>query len=249
MVDVVESGAYDSPAGGSDLFVVGSRSLAGGISIVVSQSPHRSPTRQRLEEELVTRLLMEDDLEVNVVQHLPDLEADDTGLLCLQGIMAHMVLAAWLPPQESFRAAARLGIAGRFGMTRHAPALPPELADLAPVDHPRAIYCLDLSRFDNTDACRDEIRRIRDERSVQVFQLGGLGPRRERPTPLAPLADAAPPSQSKPEQPPKVEPHTNSQSATSSSSPDNGRRVADSDEDEVESRLDQLVDELDGLDL
>jgi hypothetical protein len=47
--------------------------MARRIFVVLSQSPNSSPPRRHLEEELVTQLLMESGIEVNVVPHLADL--------------------------------------------------------------------------------------------------------------------------------------------------------------------------------
>lgn len=168
--------------------------MARRLFVVLSQSPTSNAARRQLEEELVTQLLMESGIEMNVVPHLADLPADATGMLCLEGITGHMVLASWLTDGEARAHLDRYGIQGRQGVTRLAD--PEEVAEALEGNGRqtaggRAIYLLNLNRHTETDALLAEIRRIRDDQSVQTFQLGGIG---TSPLPLASPSSAASPS-------------------------------------------------------
>jgi hypothetical protein len=187
--------------------------MARRLSVVISQSPTSNPSRRHLEEEIVTRLLMEAGVEVNVVPHLADLPTDATGMLCLEGIPGDMVLLSWLSDAQAWSYLASYGILGRRGVTRlpvtrlaetnghdlpdagmsqPSPARPSERAETRgdpALARSRSIYLLNLGDSESADPLLDEIRRIREDRSVQTFQLSGLGS-----SPLAVVASPTPPT-------------------------------------------------------
>lgn len=203
------------------------------ISIVLSQALRQDPQRRDFEEQLVTMLLMEDGQEVNVIPHLEGLEDDDSGMLCLEGMTAHIVALSWMTPAEAFSQLQTLKIAGRFGRTRQAPETPPAWSSL---HHPRAIYCLDLAQFGSIDAAREEIKRIDREQAVQVVGIGGgLGQAPERSAPSHVVA-----------QPQESVSATSNEAAESPPAED---RVADQVDWDDDDALDRLVDDLDEFDI
>jgi hypothetical protein len=170
--------------------------MARRLFVVLAQSPHSSPACRQLEEQLVTELIMESGVEMNVVPHLADLPSDATGMLCLEGIPGDMVLLSWLPDAAARGYLEDYGVRGRYGRTRFHESPPttegPSGNGVASNGEPlpaRAIYTLNLQGAESTEPLLAEIRRIRDDRSVQTFQLSGLGI-----APLAVIASPAPPS-------------------------------------------------------
>jgi hypothetical protein len=177
------------------------------IAVVVSQGQSASPARRRLEEEIVAGLLERPGLDVTILPHLYDLQADSTGVLALQGIVGDMIVLAWLYPRAAFWTLDRQGIRGQLGATRlkganEDAADEEEDADRdeaaggaadgprdepPPVEHSRGaagrrIYCLDLRARDDARSFLEEIDRLAEEARVQVTDLiGWVGgtPRRE----------------------------------------------------------------------
>ena len=139
------------------------------ISVVLSQAERQDPVRRDFEEQLVTMLVMEDGYDVHIIPHLVGLEEDDTGMLCLEGLTAHIVALSWLAPESAFEQLRTLEIPGRFGRTRQASETPDAWKG---IEHPRAVYCLDLGKFATIDDAREEIRRINQEQRTQVFSIG-----------------------------------------------------------------------------
>jgi hypothetical protein len=213
--------------------------------VVLSQAERQDPVRRDFEEQLATMLVMEDGYDVNIIPHLIGLEEDDTGMLCLEGLTAHVVALSWLSPESAFEQLQTLKIPGRFGRTRQTPETP---AAWQGIEHPRAVYCLDLGKFTTIDDAREEIRRINQQQPTQVFSIGiGIGDVNA----IRPASDAKP-------TPPKPDRKTDDvaevDSVAAGDSPSIAESVAhQSDEpatdwDDDES-LDRLVDELDELDI
>ena len=207
------------------------------VSILISQSPHRDPQQREFEEQLVTELLMEDGLEVHVIPHFDQLQEDDTGRLCLESLTAHIIALSWLTPLDAFQQMQNLGAPGRFGRTNHAKQTPEVVANL---NHPRTIYNLDLSRFSSVRECRDEVKRIIDEQSVEVVSIGGLQ-----------LSGTSSPTKHSPEETGEETAKVSEPTGTS----DDGEKKPSSaapqppvdwDDDD---QLDRLVDDLDNLDI
>ncbi|MCA9210098.1 MAG: hypothetical protein KDA55_17190 [Planctomycetales bacterium] len=222
--------------------------MARRIVVIISQSPNSDPARRDFEEELATRLLFERGIDVSLVPHLEHLEPGSTGLLCLEGVKGDMVLLNWSPEPEAFAALKSRGIAGRPGRHRLVPTHNPAATVDSAASGPQAqrfIFCLNLAEADSADAVLDEINRIREEASVQTVSLalGGLAkPATERPSaPSAPVVPLAP-------NPQTAEP-TSPEPRPSASPPSAGAPKSDNDDDDaMEARLDQLLDELDSAD-
>ncbi len=142
------------------------------ITVVVSQAQGRNPNKRGLEEALTAALIMEPGLDVSVVPHLYDLDAQHTGRLYLESVSGDMVLLSWLYPRAAFWLLDRDGIKGQFGESQLKPpdadeedeevSEPPK--GIGAVDPPdRHIYCLDLRDFNSPDPYIEEVRRIADE--------------------------------------------------------------------------------------
>src|SRR4051812_30321321 len=85
------------------------------LTVVLSQAQGKNPTRRALEESIAAALLLEPSLDVSIVPHLYDLDANHTGRLFLGSISGDMVVLAWLFPRAAFWLLDRDGIKGNYG--------------------------------------------------------------------------------------------------------------------------------------
>lgn len=69
------------------------------LNVVLSQSQGKHPVKRNLEEEIVTSLLLESGIELAVVPHLYDLDANHPGRLHLRD-RGDLVVITWLYPRE-----------------------------------------------------------------------------------------------------------------------------------------------------
>ncbi len=140
------------------------------LTVVLSQAQGRNPAKRALEEAIVAALIMEPGLDVSVVPHLYDLDAQHTGRLFLESVQGDMAVLAWSFPRAAFWLLDRDGIKGHFGESQlKSPAADDEDEDGEPeppkgigaVDVPdRHIYCLDLRDFNTAAPYVEEVRRI-----------------------------------------------------------------------------------------
>lgn len=153
------------------------------LTVVVSQAQGRNPAKRALEESIVAALIMESGLDVSVVPHLYDLDAQHTGRLYLESVPGDMVVLAWAFPRAAFWLLDRDGIKGHFGESQIKPPAvddeedesPPPPQGIGSVDVPdRHIYCLDLRDFNKPEPYIEEVRRIaaecRERREAKLKQ-------------------------------------------------------------------------------
>jgi NAD-dependent dihydropyrimidine dehydrogenase PreA subunit len=143
------------------------------LTVVLSQAQGKNPAKRALEEAIIAALIMEGGLDVSVVPHLYDLDAEHTGRLFLESVTGDMVVLSWLYPRAAFWLLDRDGIKGHYGDTQLKPAADDEDEEVeapAPpqgigaVDVPdRHIYCLDLRDSNKADAFIGEVRRVAHE--------------------------------------------------------------------------------------
>lgn len=191
--------------------------MAKRITVVVSQGQSHNPARRRLEEEIVTGLLLEPGVDVVVIPHLYDLGADGTGVLALQSASGDLVLLSWLYPRAARWILDRHDVRGREGVTllvgdddvagdddeddggaqdsAESSDDKIRVIDQRPIPK-RRIYCLDLRARQQATPFLEEIRRIRTESAAQVFDLlewskPAPAPRPERPSAEAPAPEPA----------------------------------------------------------
>jgi len=141
------------------------------ITVVLSQSSSKHPVKRGLEESIAAAMIMEPGVDMSVVPHLYDLDADHTGRLFLESVSGDMVVLSWLFPRAAFWLLDRDGIRGQFGETQ---IKPPDLDDDEDAEEPeppkgigvtgdipdRHIYCLNLNDANKHDVFVEEIRRI-----------------------------------------------------------------------------------------
>jgi len=163
--------------------------MAKRIAVVISQGQSLNPAKRALEEDLVAALLMEPGVDVTVVPHLYDLQPDGTGMLALQGIKGNMIVLAWLYERGARWILDRNGIRGQAGQTLLKPdddaeedeedeEPSPAVNDAKErvLDRrempPRRIYCLDLRARPTAQPFVEEIKRIAEESTQKLVQLG-----------------------------------------------------------------------------
>lgn len=157
------------------------------LTVVLSQGQSQNPAKRDLEESIVGALLLERGIDVVVIPHLYDLQAEGTGVLALQGVSGHMVVLSWLFERATRWTLDRHNVRGQAGQSLLKPAdedddeeEEPEAAaetdDKERVidqrDLPkRKIYCLDLRANNRADVFVEEIKRIYNELNTKVVSL------------------------------------------------------------------------------
>ncbi len=162
------------------------------IAVVVSQGQSHSPAKRQLEEELITRLMIEPGIDVMVIPHLYDLTPDGTGVLALQGISGPLVVLSWLYPRAARWLLDQNSVHGQEGDTLLKPAGDDEEEEQQEVDQlqaarddparvidardipARRIYCIDLRSDTSADVFVREVTRIAHEHRQQVVSLDDL---------------------------------------------------------------------------
>src|ERR1700757_3467101 len=89
--------------------------------VVLSQAQGKNPAKRALEESIAAALIMEPGLEVSVVPHLYDLDANHTGRLFLESVPGDMVVLSWLYSRAAFWLLDRDGVKGHYGETQLKP--------------------------------------------------------------------------------------------------------------------------------
>ena len=148
-------------------------------TVVISQSQGKNPQKRQLEEEIAARLLMEPGIDVSLVPHLYDMQADHTGLLFLRGVSGPLVVLGWLYPRGLRWTLDRQGVKGKEGITllvgddeEDTEELEPNPEAVGPRDIPnRPLYCIDLRVSSLADDYVEEVRRIARENSTQTVDL------------------------------------------------------------------------------
>src|SRR5882672_8618200 len=88
------------------------------ITVVLSQAQGKNPTKRALEESIAAALILEPGLDVSIVPHLYDLDAQHTGRLFLESVSGDMVILSWLFPRAAYWLLDRDGIQGHLGETQ-----------------------------------------------------------------------------------------------------------------------------------
>src|SRR5207249_2881835 len=99
----------DHPCGGAAVVPQSQHCLSSGprpamsrhrLTVVLSQAPGKHPAKRALEESIAAALIMEGSgLDVSIVPHLYDLDAQHTGRLFLSSVTGDMVVLSWLYPR------------------------------------------------------------------------------------------------------------------------------------------------------
>jgi NAD-dependent dihydropyrimidine dehydrogenase PreA subunit len=154
------------------------------LNVVISQAQGKNPVRRELEETIAARLMLESDIDVSLVPHVYDMNADHSGMLFLKSLPGDLVFMSWLYPRATRWVLDRQAVRGQEGQSLLGTDDDAEDAEdeeqldrsetvgIGSVDVPsRSIYCIDLRASDVADDFFEEIRRIADERSVATVGL------------------------------------------------------------------------------
>lgn len=154
------------------------------ISVVVSQGQSQNPTKRKLEEDIITALMLEPGVDVTVVPNLYDLKPDSTGMMALQGIQGPLIVLSWLYSRAAHWLLDRNDVRGRLGTILLEYGKDDEeeedetgddaarVADDRPLPK-RPVYCLDLRASETADDFVNEVKRISREANTQVVDLLG----------------------------------------------------------------------------
>lgn len=160
------------------------------LTVVVSQAQGRNPEKRKLEEDIITQLMLERGIDVLVVPHFYDLTNDSTAMLALRQINGHAVIASWLFPRAAHWLLDRNDIRGRMGSVllgtedeeeeedesdeqreEAEDSSTQRVAESRPLPD-RYLYHLDLRSAKQAQPFVDEVLRIQKESSVSVVSLG-----------------------------------------------------------------------------
>ena len=162
--------------------------MAHRLTVILSQGQSQHPAKRELEENLVAALLMERGIDVVVIPHLYDLQANGTGVLALQGVTGHLVVASWLFERATRWTLDRHGVRGQAGVSlltseeededdeeeEEAEEFDAKDRVIDQLELPkRKIYCLDLRVHNKAAPYLEEIKRIHGELNTQVVDLMG----------------------------------------------------------------------------
>ncbi len=148
------------------------------ITVVISQAQGKNPVKQQLEEDIAMPLMMEPDIEVSFVPHLYDMHHDHTGLIFLRSLPGDIVFLAWNYPRATRWTLDRQNIKGKEGVSL---LVDEDDSEEEPQDNSSAIgavkipdrhiYCIDLKVSASANDYIEEIKRIKEESSVQTVDL------------------------------------------------------------------------------
>lgn len=159
------------------------------LTVVISQSQGKNPRKRQLEEEIAAALIMDPNVDVSLVPHLYDMNAEHTGLLHLRSMPGDLVVLAWLYPRAIRWTLNRQKVQGQEGVS----LLVEDDDDDDDDDHnekesdengdgssdavgagsvpQRKIYCIDFSVASEPELFLEEIRRIGNEKNVETVDL------------------------------------------------------------------------------
>lgn len=175
------------------------------LTVVISQSQGKNPAKRRLEEEIAAALIFDPEIEISLVPHLYDMQADHSGLLFLRGVGGPLVVCSWLYPRGSRWILDRQGIKGHEGHSllraegdeenedeeSDDPESDPEAIGSQGDFPDRRLWCLDLRAYQDPGVYLEEIRRIAGEQSQTTVGLSLFAndpPKREQ---FAPYLETA----------------------------------------------------------
>lgn len=153
------------------------------LTVVVSQSQGKNPAKRRLEEEIAAALLFDPEIDVSLVPHLYDMQADHSGLLFLRSVSGPLVVLSWLYPRATRWVLDRQGVKGLEGTTLLRSEGEEEPEDQEPEEPEQAgigsqggvpnrrVWCLDLRAYDDAKVYLDEVKRIAAEQLVPTVGL------------------------------------------------------------------------------
>ena len=132
------------------------------ITIIISEGRDTDSKRPAIARDLTAALSRRSDLQVVVVPHLYDLDADGPGMRRLRRVPGDMIVLAWLYPRAAY------WILNAGGVTGHmADASSVSNGQVAPVagsqsdkHADRAIWCLDLREHGEVGPILAEVERI-----------------------------------------------------------------------------------------
>ncbi|GIW97944.1 MAG: hypothetical protein KatS3mg111_1277 [Pirellulaceae bacterium] len=246
--------------------------MAPRLTILLPQSSTQDPLASRLEEQLLTEIMLTAGLDATLVGPLERMTSESTDCLCLQNAAGRRLLLCWCSLEEAKQHWRRLGLSGRL--------TPIDAADNAssPQETERPIAFLQLTAQSNTAQVMAKIKEWQRTLSVTVVPLTLAAPGRqhavdrqsvapasaaEEPAPTATQcrADASSHRWSSPaleaaERPPSVVPTKNKRNNSGLSDdkgtmrhPDSSKRDVFDSSDDADQRdwehLDRLIDELD----
>ncbi len=131
-------------------------------TIIISEACDSDSTRPAFVHDLAAALSRRPDVQVVMMPHLYDLDADGPGMRRLRCVQGDMIVLAWLYPRAAYWILNAGGITGRMG---DVPSVSNEQVASAVVEHSdsstdRTIWCLDLREHGEVGPILARVERI-----------------------------------------------------------------------------------------
>lgn len=151
------------------------------LTVAICQAQGRNPIKRQLEEDILTALMAEPDIEVSLIPHLYDMSQQHSGMLFLKSVPGNVLVLGWLYERATRWTLDRAGVRGHEGETllkndseddEDESEDEPELKGIGSVDIPdRKVFCIDLRASDDVDDFVVEAKRIANEDADEAFDL------------------------------------------------------------------------------
>lgn len=151
------------------------------LTVAICQAQGRNPIKRQLEEDILTALMAEPDIEVSLIPHLYDMSQQHSGMLFLKSVPGNVLVLGWLYERATRWTLDRAGVRGHEGETllkndseddEDESEDEPELNGIGSVDIPdRKVFCIDLRASDDVDDFVVEAKRIANEDADEAFDL------------------------------------------------------------------------------
>ena len=153
------------------------------IPVVISQHERRSGSIADYEEQLITRIVMENGLDATLIADLKSIELDTTDHLCLEGLKGDFALATWESSHYVCNHLHRLGIPSVEIIP--VDGSPKTQSGDAGVQPSKKILFISLATNISVDVTIKTLKDVLLARSTPVFSLGAPI-HRNKPVPTVP---------------------------------------------------------------
>lgn len=153
------------------------------LTVVICQAQGRNPVKRQLEEDLLSALIAEPDVDATLLPHLYDMSQNHSGMEFLRSIPGNVLVVGWLYERALRWTLDRAGLRGHEGEVHlkndddaededDAENARHQSRGIGRAELPdRHIYCVDLRSSGDVDDYLHEVRRIVQTHSDQPFDL------------------------------------------------------------------------------
>lgn len=154
---------------------------ASNLTVVICQAQGRNPVKRQLEEDLLSALIAQPNVDATLLPHLYDMSQNHSGMAFLRSIPGNVLVLGWLYERALRWTLDRAGLRGHEGEVQltnddedddSEEEREPQQQGIGSVDLPdRHIYCIDFRSSADVADYVEEVRRIVAQHSDQPFDL------------------------------------------------------------------------------